>query len=130
MRLTLIIGFASAKSVRARGARSRIVPPPPVDLLAQRHGLGVVPLAPDALRVHRGQRVTSPTFRAALLSNLERYRQPGLTVDFKRGRLGPSRFMVVRDQKGHARSGQALGVGFHLHTGRFVALQVGLALQA
>ena len=131
MRVTFIIGLVPAKSARRRNTISRIVPPPPIDLLGPQHGVGVIPFAPDTVRVHRGQRITSPTFRAAILSNLARWDHPGVTFDVKGSRfLGHSRLMLVRDQKGHARSGSGLGVGFHIGTGRYLALQVGLAVNA
>ena len=132
MRVTLIIGLVPAKSVRNLKKIGTIVPPPPVDLLGPRHGVGVVPFARDSVRVHRGQRVSSPTFRAAVLSNLARWEHPGITLDFKSlpRYFGPARVMFVRDQKGHARSGSSLGVGFHVGTGRHFALQVGIAVNA
>ena len=92
MRVTLVIGLVPAKTARSLRKRGAIVPPPPVDLLGPHHGLGVVPFKRDALRVHRGQRISSPTFRA--------------------------------------RSRSSLGVGFHVGTGRYLALQVGVAVQA
>jgi hypothetical protein len=132
MRVTLVIGLVPAKTAGSLRKRGAIVPPPPVDLLGPHHGLGVVPFKRDALRVHRGQRISSPTFRAAIMSNVARWQHPGVTLDFKSlpRYLGPTRVMFVRDQKGHARSRSSLGVGFHVGTGRYVALQVGVAVQA
>jgi hypothetical protein len=132
VRITFIIGFVPATTARDRKKRGRIVPPPPVDLLGPQHGIGVVPFKRDALRVHRGQRISSPTFRAAVLSNLARWQHPGVTLDTRSlpRYLGPTRVMFVRDQKGNARSRSSLGVGFHVGTGRYFALQVGLAVQA
>jgi hypothetical protein len=132
MRVTFIIGLVPAKSARSRKKIGTIVPPPPVDLLGSQHGVGVVPFARDAMRVHRGQRITSATFRAALMSNLARWQHPGITFDVNGAPryLGPTRIMFVRDQKGQARSGSGIGVGFHVGTGRYLALQVGLAVNA
>jgi hypothetical protein len=131
MRVTITIGLARAASVQRPAKLGRIVPPPPIDLLGPQHGVGVVPFKRDAVRVHRGQRVTSPSFRAALVSNLARWQHPGVTFDVPSARyIGPMRLMFVRDQKGRARSGSALGVGFHVLTGRRLAVQVGLAVNA
>ena len=81
VRITFIIGLVPAKTARDLKKRGTIVPPPPVDLLGPQHGLGVVPFKRDALRVHRGQRISSPTFRAAVLSNFARWQHPGVTLD-------------------------------------------------
>jgi hypothetical protein len=131
MRFTILIGLAPAASVRGPSKPGRFVPPPPIDLLGPQHGVGLVPFKPDAVRVHRGQRVSSPTFRAALASGLARWQHPGVTLDVQSARyLGPMRLLFVRDQSGRARSGSGLGVGFHVRTGRHLALQVGLAVNA
>ena len=76
-------GFVPARSAGVPNKLGRIVPPPPIDLLGPQHGIGVVPFKRNGVRVHRGQRVTSPTFRAALASGLARWQHPGITLDVK-----------------------------------------------
>ena len=65
------------------------------------------------------------------MSGWSRWQHPGITLDVRESRfLGPSRVLLVRTRNGRPLSTSGLGVGFHVRAGRYVAVQVGVAINA